>query len=84
MEDERHVMLVCPSYAMERLEMFDELELDAEMRDDISVEALKRIIGQGLVLQVELGEKRAVRHRAVKKFLRRVLRKRINDQEEWS
>jgi hypothetical protein len=84
MENERHAVLACPRYASERLEMLAELSLDGMTNGDDSFEALDRLIGKGLGPQLETKEERAKRHMEVKRFVRRVLRKRIDgDENRW-
>jgi hypothetical protein len=83
-EDEQHVMLVCPQYASERLQMFAELGLENSMLGDNSPEALDYLIGKGPdgLLVPESAEECEKRQVEVKRFARRVLRRRIAD-EEW-
>jgi hypothetical protein len=69
-EDEEHVMLSCPRYASERLEMLAELGLD----DGAPLDDLNRLLGTGVAGETE--EQRAARHKEVKRFARRVLRRR--------
>jgi hypothetical protein len=69
-EDEEHVMLWCPRYQSERLEMLAELGLDG----GAPLDDLNRLMGTGIAGETE--EQRASRHKEVKRFARRVLRRR--------
>jgi hypothetical protein len=77
-EDERHVVLECPRYESERLEMRGELGLDD--CDGESLEDLDRLIGKGPL--EETYEERVKRYTQVKRFARRVLRKRTATDEQ--
>jgi hypothetical protein len=75
-EDERHVILECPRFASERLEMLAELGLDG---DGASLIELGMLIGRGA--PAETREAFVERHKQVKRFAKRVLRKRIDDDD---
>jgi hypothetical protein len=70
-EDESHLLLTCPRYASEGLEMLGGTDLEG-LNGDGSMKAMRMLIGRGPV--GETSDQMATRHKETKRFVRRALR----------